>query len=212
MNIRKQLWILVTLCLMLTGLTAGNQLVREQKALSEKLIRLHVVANSDSQQDQSQKLIVRDAVLREAEAILEAGRAAGLSPRQALSAGLVRIQQAAERTLRGLGSSDPVGVRLGKERFPTRQYETFSLPAGEYESLRVQIGKAAGKNWWCVVFPNLCLAAAGDPWEQAAAAAGLTEDEVRLITEDSQEYVLKFKAIEWVQALRDQIARREEET
>ena len=135
----------------------------EQQRLSAKLIRLHVVANSDSAHDQAVKLEVRDAVSAAAKALLDGAE----DPRAALAGRLDAVADAAAARLRELGEDLPVTVRLGKERFPTREYDTFSLPAGVYESLRVTIGAGKGHNWWCVVFPSLCLTSSMDELELA---------------------------------------------
>lgn len=140
----------------------------EQQKLSEKLIRLHVVANSDSAHDQQIKLRVRDAILEKTQPLLRGAD----DPRGALEAHLDEIAQAAQSCLNELGEDAPVRVRLGKELFPTREYETFALPAGVYESLRVTIGEGEGHNWWCVVFPSICLTASMDELELAAQTAG----------------------------------------
>ena len=176
----------------------GTVLQARQQALAGKLIRLHVVANSDSNYDQAVKLQVRDAVLAETQRLLNDAD----NPKQALSDGLGEIEAAASERLRALGCEVPVRVTLGKEVFPTREYDTFTLPAGVYESLRVSIGAAEGHNWWCVVFPSICLSASMDELEQAAEAAGITEGELRLITGESEGYVLKFKVLELLQELK----------
>ena len=99
---------------------------------------------------------------------------------------------------------DPVQVTMGQERFPTRYYDSFALPAGVYTSLRVTIGDGAGKNWWCVAFPSLCLRAASD-LEEAAAAAGFTEEEIELITGEENGYILKFRILELLEQLKEAI-------
>ena len=101
------------------------------------------------------------------------------------------------------GSGYDVTVSLGPETYGTRDYASFSLPAGTYPSLRVQIGEAAGKNWWCVVFPTLCTAATSDEAELRAAAGGFDEDEAAWITEEQPEYRLRFKTLEWLQKLKE---------
>ena len=176
--------------------TAVAALQREQMALSEKLIRLHVVANSDSEEDQAVKLQVRDAVLAVAEPLLEDAE----SPLETLQAALPEIEEAAENCLRAQGDDHDVTVTLAKEQFPTRVYDSFSLPAGQYTALRVTIGTGTGHNWWCVVFPGICFTATAGEVESAAVAGGFTAEEVRLITEEGG-YELKFKAIEWVEWL-----------
>ena len=189
-----------SVCLLLLSaaiLLSGVVLGRQQQALAEKLIRLHVVADSDSEADQQIKLRVRDAVLAEAEVALRYAE----DPKAALAAALPEIAEAANDCLRRLGSADRAAVTLGRELFPTREYETFALPAGVYTSLRVTIGSGEGRNWWCVVFPSLCLSASAEDFAEAAQAAGLTEGEIRLITEEDGGYQLKFQSMELLQRL-----------
>ncbi len=175
--------------LLLTGAT----LQRTSDALSDKLVRLHVVANSDSEEDQALKLQVRDSVLRVLESRLDGVTDIGEAKR-IIEASLPEIERAARETLLERDSKYEVRVTLCEERFPTTDYDNFSLPAGTYTSLRVKIGKAAGHNWWCVVFPPVCAAASME--ETAAAAVGLTEDQISLITRDSGGYVVKFRLLE----------------
>ncbi len=168
---------------------------REQHQLADKLLRLHVLANSDGAEDQSLKLRVRDRVLATAEPWLEEGADAA-DAEQILAGRLPELTRAAEAEIRAAGYAYPVQLSLGQSWFPTRTYDGFSLPAGQYRSLRVIIGEGAGKNWWCVVYPNLCTASVTERLPQAAARAGLTEQETFLILEDDENYVIKFKAIE----------------
>ena len=194
--------VILALALVLAATTvSAAALQREQVALAEKLIRLHVVANSDAQEDQQVKLKVRDAVLAVAEPMLRGGE----DPRTALAMGLADIQQAAQQCLLENGFDASVRVSLGPERFPTRVYDSFSLPAGVYQSLRITIGAGEGQNWWCVVFPSICFAAAGD-LADAAACAGFSQEEISLITEENDGYVLKFKLMELLQNLQVRLA------
>ena len=175
-------------------------LQEQQIQLSEKLIRLHVVANSDEPEDQQIKLKVRDAVLAVTEPLLQdAG-----SPEKALHENLSLIQNAAQECLRANGCSHSVQVSLAMEQFPTRYYESFALPAGIYRSLRVTIGQGQGHNWWCVVFPSICMRSASE-WNAVAASAGLLDEEIGLISGKSGKYVLKFKLLELVQKLQCRI-------
>ena len=169
-----------------------------QEALAGKLIRLHVVANSDSGADQALKLRVRDAVLKAAETRLEdcAGtKAAETALRQALP----ELEAAAAALVAAEGYAYPVRATLGWEEYPTRTYDGFALPAGRYLSLRVTIGEGAGQNWWCVVFPPLCMAATTEEFALSAQGAGLTREEVSLITQESEGVVVRFKIIETVE-------------
>ena len=173
-----------------------------QRALAEKTIRLHVVANSDSDADQQQKLRVRDAVL-EVAAHLTADCKNAEAAKAALSDGLTEIEAAAKQVLRAENCDSDIRVTQQTEEFETRRYDTFTLPAGNYPSLRVVIGTGAGHNWWCVLFPSLCTAATGEGVERIAAAGGFDEDEGELVTGGEEEYVLRFKTLEWLQSFFD---------
>ncbi len=189
----KNRMIILFSCFILAGtlflMSAAQQ---EQQVLAEKLIRLHVVAHSDAKTDQAEKLLVRDAVL----AVTEPLAAQADDPKQAFAMALPEIHAAAEACLRSLGSNRPVTVTLCRERFPTRTYESFALPAGVYPTLRVTIGDGHGKNWWCVAFPSICFQATAADLEEAAVSAGFTQKEVQLITEGTEHYIFKFKFLE----------------
>lgn len=183
--------LLCALALLAAVTASAAALQREQQALADKLIRLHVVANSDSERDQWEKLQVRDAVLAVAE---------GMKPEE-LENSLPQLQKAAQARLEALGSASGVSVTLCQEHFPTRLYDTFTLPAGVYRSLRVTIGRGEGHNWWCVVFPSICLRATAEELEAAAVSAGFSEQEIALITGENG-YVLKLKCMQWLDALK----------
>lgn len=180
-------------------LLTGYALTAEQRALADKLVRLHVVANSDREDDQAVKLRVRDAVLAETRRLLNDTT----DPVAALRTGLPSIEEAANRTLTEAGKPERASVSLGPELFPTREYETFALPAGRYTALRVTIGEGKGHNWWCVVYPALCMSASAGDLETAAQVAGLSEGEIALITGETEGYTLKFKALEWLEQIED---------
>lgn len=194
---KKRISALILIATLALGLLGCAVLQAGQRQLAAKLIRLHVVANSDSDEDQAVKLRVRDAVLQAAQPYV-----AGPDAEGALAENLGALERAAAKALRSLGREDAVSVTLQNEAFPTRAYETFSLPAGVYRTLRVTIGAGAGHNWWCVVFPTLCTAASLDELETAAAAGGFSEGEVKLITGAEDGYVLKFRILELLEALK----------
>ena len=173
---------------------------QEQDVLERKMIRLHVIANSDAQDDQALKLQVRDAVLAQATDLLQQSRDMVDAERK-LSLALPAIETAAREKVVEEGYDYAVAARLEQTEFPTKEYDGFSLPAGEYLALRVVIGEGAGQNWWCVVFPPLCTAAATDI-EETAIATGLGEEDISLITEKNQGYVLKFRSLELWESLR----------
>lgn len=172
--------------------------VAVQRSLAEKTVRLHVVANSDSEADQAQKLRVRDAVLQTV-GDLTADCQSADEARSVISESLEQIEAAAEETLCREGCDRPVRATLGIEPFATRYYDTFTLPAGQYPALRVTIGEGRGRNWWCVVFPSLCVAATSDTVEEYAEAGGFDPAEADLITGGEEKYELRFKTLDWVQ-------------
>ncbi len=188
------LWELALLAGLAAVLLTGALSLGEQTALSEKVVRLHVLANSDSQEDQALKLRVRDRVLAETETLLESSTDRNEAERR-LTAALPELERLAAEEITESGYDYTVSVRLEETAFPTRTYDGFTLPAGEYLALRVLIGAAEGQNWWCVVFPPLCAAASEDVAE-TALAAGLSEGQVGLITEENQGYELRLKSVE----------------
>ena len=181
-------------------LASGGLALRAQSQLAERVVRLHVLANSDGQEDQALKLLVRDRVLARATELLTQARDR-TEAEALLRAELPELEALAVRELQANGCAYPVTAELADTEFPTREYDGFTLPAGEYLALRVVIGEGAGRNWWCVVYPPLCTAASADV-PAAALAAGLTEEQVGLISEEDRGYVLKFKAVEWWEELR----------
>lgn len=164
----------VFVCALLTGLVWCGTVIADRERLNEELIRLHVVANSDTSEDQELKLLVRDAVitsLRQALADVQDTQQA----KEYLKENLPKLQELANKTLDAAGSTQRAVVTLCREGFPTRKYDTFSLPAGVYEALRITIGEGEGKNWWCVVFPSLCLPRTSQGFTDTAAGAGFPE-------------------------------------
>ena len=183
-NLRAwEIALLSALCLTLcVGLWAQKQ----QQALSAQVLRLHVLAVDDTDYEQALKLRVRDAVLDYLTPELE-----GVTDRDAaraiISARLPQIAEAAASAAEGR----QVTVTLGPESYPLRRYAGFSLPAGTYESLRVLLGEGEGQNWWCVVFPPLCLTAADAERVQSV----MNPEAFALVTEE-EGYVLRFRIVE----------------
>lgn len=172
----------------------GGMVVADKQLLRENLIRLHVVANSDSQEDQAIKLEVRDAII----AALQEGMDTSVDADEAkeyLSAHLTDLEMVANAALARAGSTNTATVTLGMEEFPVREYDTFSLPSGVYESLRVTIGEGEGHNWWCVVFPSLCVPATSADFTDAAVAAGFPEDLANTLAGD---YEVRFFLLDYL--------------
>ncbi len=175
--------LLLALCI---SLAVGTWAEAKQAEISSELIRLHVIAVSDDETEQAIKLRVRDEVLACVSPELE--RAKDISDAEVIvRANLGKIQRAAESAAEGR----KVTVTLSEEYYPTRDYESFSLPAGKYTSLRVILGEGKGHNWWCVVFPPLCISAA----EREEALHAMSEDDRAILTE-ADGYVVKFRVLE----------------
>lgn len=175
---------LLALCI---TLCAGTWASARSEALSDALVRLHVIAVSDDAEEQEIKLRVRDSVLAYLEPRLE-GADDAAEARELISAELDGIKAAAETAAEGR----EVSVTLSREYYPTRDYGSFALPAGSYESLRVVLGEGEGHNWWCVVFPPLCLSAA----EAENALETLGGDSAQLLSGEGEGVVFKFRLLE----------------
>lgn len=174
--------------------------VHGERAVYDTVVRLHVLANSDTEEDQALKLKVRDGVLEAAAPLVE-GCTTQAEAVEALTAHLTELEAAATEVIAAEGYDYPVTVLLGEEDYPTRTYESCAFPAGTYVSLRVCIGDAEGQNWWCCLFPPLCLSAATATSEKdnedAFIQVGLTKDQYGIITETGKtKYKVRFKILE----------------
>ena len=195
MDRKLKRWELALMVGILAAVVTAGWLGREQQELADSVIRFHVIANSDSPEDQALKLEVRDRVLARAEELYPRG--ATLEEAKAALEGHLNLLAAAGReAVEEQGCDYPVSARLEDCWFPTKEYEGFALPAGNYTALRVVIGEGKGQNWWCVAFPPLCLGAASETVDQALEAGHFTPDQGALVTGGDEGYVLKFKAME----------------
>ena len=167
----KFLWKLVRLCLIIGFVLWCFSLVSDRISLSENVVRFHVVANSDSEADQALKLQVRDAVVEQLQSIMKSLPSAQEAKEYILSH-MDEIKELANQVLASAGSTAKAVVSLQKEAFGLREYDTFTLPAGVYDALRITIGEGKGHNWWCVVFPTLCAGATSDDFADTAVGAG----------------------------------------
>lgn len=195
MDQKLKCWELSLMFGLLVAVAAGSWLGQEQRELADSVIRFHVIANSDSQADQDLKLQVRDRVLAQAETFYPE-HATLSEARSALEAHLDELAQAGQAVVEEAGYHYKVTAQLTNCWFPTKEYEGFALPAGNYNALRIVIGEGKGQNWWCVAFPPLCLGAASETVEEATQAGYFTPDQAALVTEQDEGYVLKFKSME----------------
>ena len=183
---RMKIWEISLLLALCFSLCLGTWAQAKQSSLSSSLVRLHVIAVSDDEYEQSLKLRVRDGVLSYISPKLWDVKSAQQA-QEIIKNELDGIKAAAESSAEGRS----VEVTLSQEYYPTRNYEKFSLPAGKYQSLRVILGEGEGHNWWCVVFPPLCISAA----EQEQAVESMSEDMRGIVTEEDG-YEYKFRILE----------------
>lgn len=185
---------------LIISMAVSSYFNRVESALSDNVLRLHVIANSDSDFDQQLKLKVRDKILQRSDSIFS--KKSDISEaKKNIKENLEEIEKIACAEVAANGCDYPVKVTFGKSDFPTKAYGNVTLPAGTYEALKVEIGEAKGKNWWCVMFPPLCFVDASSPEMSAEAMAmlkdNLSEDEYALITNSENKNVeIKFKAYE----------------
>lgn len=177
-----------------------------KKDISDKLIRFHVIANSDSEDDQNLKLKVRDAVIKKMNSKF-IGITDLKESEKIIKENIPEIQKIAQDTIYANGKNYGVKVMYGRFNFPTKYYDTITLPAGNYKALRIVIGKGEGKNWWCVMFPPLCF---------VDITHGLTSDETKnelsmYLSEDELSMIetnkpkIKFKIVEVIKKYFDDI-------
>ena len=165
------------------------------------VLRLHVVGASDSEFDQSLKLKVRDAVLEKGGELFD-GTVTADEAEKIITPRIDELKAVAEAVLKENGCDCKVDITVGEEYFTTRCYEEFTMPAGVYTAVRVNIGSAEGKNWWCVMFPPLCLPAAS-----ADADAFFTDEEMKIVS-SSPRYEPRFKIVEIYESIKNKIVNK----
>ena len=165
------------------------------------VLRLHVVGASDSEFDQSLKLKVRDAVLEKGGELFD-GTVTADEAEKIITPRIDELKAVAEAVLKENGCDYKVDITVGEEYFTTRCYENFTMPAGVYTAVRVNIGSAEGKNWWCVMFPPLCLPAAS-----ADADAFFTDEEMKIVS-SSPKYEPRFKIVEIYESIKNKIVNK----
>lgn len=193
---RKKEWFVLIACIISIACSCVCSFGEECSFIRENTLRLHILANSDSPADQALKLKIRDAVLSHSGELFS-----GCDTRQKMVSAaqeqLSDIQRIAEQTAMHNGYDLPVTVSVTDMFFETRRYDNVLLPAGTYTAVRIELGEAAGKNWWCVLYPPLCV---------SAAQAGFTEEEAQisdslLQQEELPRYRVRLAVVEWWESL-----------
>lgn len=187
----------VCLALILAILFTFTGFTTECERIPDQLLRLHILANSDSQADQTLKLQVRDRILKESAGMLN-GVKNRAEAEKVVAARLPQIQKTAQDEVYRRGYRYPVKAQMTNMYFNTREYGDVTIPAGMYDALRITIGTGNGHNWWCVLFPALCLPAAEAPSKLDDV---LDKNEMQVV-QGKNSYIIKFKSVEMYEQLR----------
>lgn len=169
--------------------------VKTSEDISNKVFRLHILANSNSTEDQNTKLMLKNFILENSEDVI-----GGKTLDEAISNAKnnrKEITEMCNEYLKSIGIDYKVVVSVVKEYFKTRVYDDFTLPAGKYNSLKIELGEAKGHNWWCIVFPSVCLSACTESMNDY-----LNEDEMKFV---SNTYSPKFKVVEIYESAKEKI-------
>ena len=207
----SRLLLLIFLLTLFIFFSAYSYVTAVSSDISDSVFRLHVIANSDSQEDQNLKYKVRDALLEYMNTLCSYE----FSKEEAMNIAQNHIDDfsnIAQDIVTQNGYDYPINVSIGKYNFPTKEYGDVSLPAGNYDALRVEIGSASGHNWWCVMFPPLCFVdvSSGVVAESSKELLqdGMSEEEYDLLTKssDNSELNFKFKIVELFENLKLKLA------
>ena len=190
----------ICLGLILAVLVSFTGFATQCEDIPDRVLRLHILANSDSEEDQALKLKVRDRIVTESAGLFDQVTDRE-SARAVVEKNMDALREAAQDEVYRQGYSYPVSMELTHMYFTTRVYGETALPAGYYEALRVTIGAGAGHNWWCVIFPAMCLPVAEESQELDGV---LNEEQMEIVEEgESAQYEIKFKALEWYEQIVD---------
>ena len=186
---------------LLTFLFGLTRFANNCETLSDKVLRLHILANSDSLADQELKLKVRDEIIEKSGNFLN-GATDKISAQNLTIDNLENFRRISQEVIQKQGFNYPVNVEVTNMYFPTRKYSDTTLPAGRYDALRILIGEGKGKNWWCVVFPQMCLGCA----KNSATADNFLSDSEKNIICNGEKFEVKFKIVEWFYALKNTLS------
>lgn len=209
MNFFKRFSVIFILFICYTFICAFSYASSVSSDIADSVFRLHIVANSDSEEDQNLKLVVRDNILNYMKEI-----ASNVTTKdEAISVitdHLDEFYNIAINTIRDAGYDYDVKLSVGEFDFPTKEYGDISLPAGIYDALKIEIGNAEGHNWWCVMFPTLCFVDVSsgylDEDSKSVLESNLTDEEFSLVSEDSLAINFKFKVVEFFEDIKITLA------
>ncbi len=195
--LKNDLIIALACALLISGLLALTGFDAKCEELRENILRLHILANSDSDKDQMIKLKVRDKLLEASNGLYE-NLEDKEDAKHITEKNIEFLKSEAEEVVKQCGEDYSVDISVGKAYFSTREYKDFTLPAGEYDAVRVLIGEAKGKNWWCIMFPSLCIPSASDNNSLDKAV----DEKSAEIAENAPKYKMEFKTVEIVENIK----------
>lgn len=198
----KKVELSVCLALIVSIVFSVCSFAKTSESIRQEVLRLHVIANSDSSVDQNLKLRVRDAVLEYGADVFD-GSVNVENAVEKITPEITRLTEIAQNVIKDGGFDYNVSITIDKEYFSTRTYETITLPAGEYLALRIIIGTGEGHNWWCVMFPPMCISAAD---EESEISTVLDKDELNLV-EKNPKYEPRFKIVEIYEKIKESISK-----
>lgn len=199
----KKFFVCLFIGLVTASVVSVSGFIKTSERIAGDVLRLHVLANSDSVSDQQLKLKVRDAVLEEGKDIF-AGELNVNNAEEKIALEKNRLIEAAKKTIHENAKDYDVDVFVTNEYFSTRSYGDVTLPAGQYKAVKVTIGEGAGHNWWCVMFPPLCLPAAQDKTD---IDFYLDRQEAKVVKSDPKVDV-RFKIVEWYETIKENLSKR----
>ena len=200
MSFSKKIKISICVSMIVAIIFSICSFAKTSEQIRSDVLRLHVIANSDSNVDQNLKIRLRDFLLEEGKSIFD-GSVNVENAVKKIEPQIHALEKSAKEFIRASGFDYDVKISLSREYFTTRTYETVTLPAGKYLALRVVIGSGEGHNWWCVMFPPMCVPAADKKDEIENI---FTEDEIKLV-ESSPKYEIRFKVVEICEGLKESL-------
>ena len=200
MSFSKKIKISICVSMIVAIIFSICSFAKTSEQIRSDVLRLHVIANSDSSVDQNLKIRLRDFLLEEGKSIFD-GSVNVENAVKKIEPQIHALEKSAKEFIRASGFDYEVKISLSREYFTTRTYETVTLPAGKYLALRVVIGSGEGHNWWCVMFPPMCVPAADKKDEIENI---FTEDEIKLV-ESSPKYEIRFKVVEICEGIKESL-------
>lgn len=198
-KINKTMLYIIAISLILTISSIITYAKSAKSEISENILRLHIIANSNSEYDQALKIKVRDEIVKQASSLFSNSLSIE-ETKEIAKSNLDLFEEIALNTLKSENCSDTVHAEIGNFSFPTKSYGSVVLPSGSYDAVRIVIGEGKGENWWCVMYPPLCLVdgvVEMKPESKAYLKENLSEEEFSLITEsEAPEFEIKFKLLE----------------